>query len=588
MDGGIKFDVSANTARFEADMGRVSNSAATAAEQIRQAFRGLSTLLAGGAILGGLKTIMDDFDQVAKVATRFGASAEEIQRVSVAADLAGTSIDTVARVLTKMSVAASNATAGNDAMAQSFAKAGINAEQFKNSGLDEQLLMLSEAFNKARGSADATNQIIELMGTRAASQMIPLIDNTAALNAEMERVSVASDDVVRKIEAANDRITRFGNEMKVAFVGVLQVFIEMNERMGSIIAQGDGLLRLTDGLARALRGNFLPLFEVLATSRTIAEMEEIELRARAIAQLTNEGLITDDDAQNAALIAERMEEIRNSLEGSKTITGAINDDIEEGNALEKQKTSELERQQLALQSQEASRQKALRLLERETALIQARNRGDKVAEEDILERSDFESALERGGSFEAASNFSAARARERQNKVGAFGNASAGTSAALENRPPTDNERIAGLRGDFRAKQAEQRAAALQERNMFRSAVAAENRAQRRRDRAMESARLRDTFEETYGASNFGEAFREYQKETPFGQRLTEDQFKKFHEDMAKTPEQRAREEAQRQKRGGTAGEQQKDPAAAMTDILNLLKKHVPNIDEKLPQHALA
>jgi hypothetical protein len=122
---------------------------------------------------------------------------------------------------------------------------------------------------------------------------------------------------------------------------------------------------------------------------------------------------------------------------------------------------------------------------------------------------------------------------------------------------------------------------------MFRSSIAAENRAQRRRDRAMESARLRDTFEETYGASNFGEAFREYQKETPFGQRLTEDQFKKFHEDMAKTPEQRAREEAQRQKQGG-AGDHKKDPASAMDDILKLLKKHVPNIDEKLPQHALA
>lgn len=548
------------------------------------AMREFTGILVGGMALAGLKTLMNDFDKVAKVATRFGASAEEIQRVSVAADLAGTSIDTVARVLTKMSVAASDAATGNKAMAESFAKAGINADQFKNAGLDQQLIQLSEAFNRARGDADATNQIIELMGTRAASQMIPLIDNTAALRAEMEGVSVASDDVVRKIEAANDRMTRLGNDIKIVFANLLQSLTDTSERIGSILAQGDGLFRLVDGVAKATRGNMLPLFEVLGTSRTIAEMEEIELRAQAIAQLTREGLLTGTDAQNSALVAERMEQIRRTLEGTKTVITDINDDLDKTLTVEKEKTAELERQQRALESQEASRQKALRSVEQEVALIEARLRGDKAGEARLLEDADFQSALERTGSFEAAANFAATRAAERRAK--GLGPA-AGTAGALEaDRAPTDNERIAALRGDFRAREAEQRAAALQDRNMFRSAVAAENRAQRRRDRAMESARLRDTFEETYGASNFGEAFREYQRETPFGQRLTEDQFKKFHEDMAKTPEQRAREEAQRQKKGG-AGDQKKDPAITMDDIFKLLKKHVPAIDEKLPQTAL-
>ena len=558
MDGGIKFDVSANTARFDADMGRVANSANTAAAKIKQAFSGLGGILAGGAVLAGLKTMMNDFDQVAKVATRFGASAEEIQRVSVAADLAGTSIDTVARVLTKMSVAASDAATGNKAMAESFAKAGINADQFKNAGLDQQLIQLSEAFNRARGDADATNQIIELMGTRAASQMIPLIDNTAALRDEMAGVSVASDETVRRIEAANDRMTRFFNDLKVSAAGAIGFITDTSERFGSLFG-GAGF-------------------------KTIRELEEIELRAQAIAQLTREGLLGGADAQNSALVAERMEQIRRTLEGTKTVITDISDDLDKTLTVEKEKTAELERQQRALESQEASRQKALRSVEQEVALIEARLRGDKAGEARLLEDADFQSALERTGSFEAASNFAATRAAERRAK--GLGPA-AGIAGALEaDRAPTDNERIAALRGDFRAREAEQRAAALQDRNMFRSAVAAENRAQRRRDRAMESARLRDTFEETYGASNFGEAFREYQKETPFGQRLTEDQFKKFHEDMAKTPEQRAREEAMRQKQGG-AGDQKKDPAITMDDIFKLLKKHVPAIDEKLPQTAL-
>ena len=566
------------------------------------AMREFTGILAGGMALAGLKTLMNDFDQVAKVATRFGASAEEIQRVSVAADLAGTSIDTVARVLTKMSVAASNATAGNAAMAESFAKAGINADQFKNSGLDQQLVQLSEAFNRTRGDADATNQIIELMGTRAASQMIPLIDNTAALKNEMAGVAVVSDDMVRKIEAANDRLTRIGNTSKVFFTNQLDNFIQMSERIGNILTQQNGFVQILDGLANASRGNFVPLFEILGTGRTIAELDQIELRAQAIAQLTREGLLTGTDAQNSALIAERMEQIRRTLEGTKTVITDINDDLDKTLTVEKEKTSELERQQRALESQEASRQKALRSIQQETALITARLRGDKAAEEDLLERADFQSALERGGSFEDAMSFSSARAAERRAK--GLGPA-AGTAGAIEaDRAPTDNERIAALRGDFRAREAEQRASALQDRNMFRSAVAAENRAQRRRDRAMADARMRDRLESDFGTGNTGEAFREFRGEfgldtknliesglEDLGEKFDptrdlQSNFARLVREQAKPPEQRAREEAQRQKKGG-AGDQKKDPAITMDDIFKLLKKHVPNIDEKLPQTAL-
>ena len=58
MDGGIKFDVSANTARFDADMARVANSANTASAKIQQAFSGLGGILAGGALATGMATIL--------------------------------------------------------------------------------------------------------------------------------------------------------------------------------------------------------------------------------------------------------------------------------------------------------------------------------------------------------------------------------------------------------------------------------------------------------------------------------------------------------------------------------------------------
>lgn len=57
-------------------------------------------------------------------------------------------------------------------------------------------------------------------------------------------------------------------------------------------------------------------------------------------------------------------------------------------------------------------------------------------------------------------------------------------------------------------------------------------------------------------------------------------------QDMAKTPEERARaEEEARAKHAGGGGKS--DLEVAVNNVLSLLKTHIPSIDEKLPQHAL-
>lgn len=584
MDGGIKFDVSANTAKFDADMGRVANSARTAGDSIKQAFSGLGGILAGGAALAGLKTLMDDFDKVAKVATRFGASAEDIQRVSVAADLAGVSIDTVARVLTKMSVAASDASSGSKEMAEAFAKAGINAEAFKRANLEQQLIMVSEAFNRARGDADATNQIIELMGTRAAAQMIPLIDNTAALREEMAGVAVASDDVVRKIEAANDRMTRAGNEIKVFFAGVLDQFIQINERIGSILAQEGGLFRLIDGLSKAMRGNFIPLFEVLGTSRTIREMEEMELRANAIAELTREGLLSGSDSEKARLIADRMEQIRERTKEVKTIATEIEATTDNSLEVEKEKTKELERQAHILQQQEDKRQQAIKDTMREVELIEAKLSGDTARIAKIQEQQDFEKALEKTGSTEAAASYAAARAAERAAAETGSGSSSGGSYSTPE-RPTTALERLRAAAAEFdeaamaeesrimaRRSPGEQRAAAQEAAGQFRAAAATRAREERR---AQEAAAR---FEES-------QARRAREKELQAMSPLDRAQAENSDRKLAREQERMAREQSKTEKErerdarqaqsgpGGSGASPQTDKPATEGTLKEILKK---------------
>ena len=157
----------------------------------------------------------------------------------------------------------------------------------------------------------------------------------------------------------------------------------------------------------------------------------------------------------------------------------------------------------------------------------------------------------------------------------------------------TRNERIAAMRGDYRARAADERAAELESRGMFASADAARRRGDRRRESAMQGARLKDLYasDEYGGARNFGEAYQNYRDQTPLKGRLTEEQFdamnKGLVKDQLKTPEQRAaEEEAMRQKQGGGGGGKS-DMAKDIHDIWQKIKTHLPEIDAKLPQTAL-
>jgi hypothetical protein len=592
---------------------QIESRTAQMGSRMSTAMREFSGILAGGMALAGLKSLMDGFDKVSKTATRFGASAEEVQRVGVAADLAGTSIDTVARVLTKLSVAASNATTGNQAMAKAFEQAGINAEKFKNSGLDQQLIQLSQAFNQAKGDADATNQIIELMGTRAASQMIPLIDNTAQLRTEMEGVSVASDDMVRKIEAANDRLTRMGNEAKVAAVGGLEFLVDSYEKLGLALADPETRLKAIAALMAPGTGNFIPLYEILKTGQTVRELEQIEARATAIAQLTREGAFGMDAVRNAELIAERTQQVLDNVRGTNAQINLAEDSTTELVRLESAKADQIDRQNAAMERQEQQRQDAIRAMEAEIALMEAKLAGNKELEESLRQQADFQAALQKTDSFETAANFSATKAAERaQNSSQRIANEEANARALYGPRgggttaPPTEGMRAAMLRGESRGNRARQRGNELAEAAMYRSAVQAFDRADRTADRIAENQRVRDFYGSEFGAGNAGEAFGEFRdmfgglnsksliekglEDAGLKYDPTRDEqanFDRLAREQSKTPEERAREEEEMRQKNAPRGGGGDTEQGIINQIHSLLQKHMPSIDEKLPQHAL-
>jgi hypothetical protein len=291
-------------------------------------------------------------------------------------------------------------------------------------------------------------------------------------------------------------MTRLGNDIKVFFADMLQGLTDSSERIGSVLAQTDGLFKLLDGLAKASRGNFLPLFEVLGTARTIAEMEEIEARATAIAQLTREGAFGMDALRNAEIIAERTKQVLENVRGTKAQLDLSEDTTTELVRLESDKADQIDRQNAAMERQEQQRKDAIRSMEAEIALMEAKLTGNKELEESLRQQADFQAALQKTDSFETAANFSATKAAERAAQTSEAAAGASTPSAPGEftqpDRPPTQDQRVAQMRAAAAAERTMGRAGEFQAGGMFNSAVNRQMASERAAARVMDRQANRD------------------------------------------------------------------------------------------------
>jgi hypothetical protein len=548
MDGGIKFDVSANTAKFDADMARVGNVATRTSDKVRQAFSGLGTLIAGGAVVGAMTGLLKRMDDISDGARRIGISAEEFQKIGNAAALVGTSVEAVNKAMIRAGVAANKAAREGGDMAEAFARASLDPAKFAAAGLEERIKMVAEAQRAANGDARQMSELFEAIGVKAAG-----ID-FSALAQEMGNVNAASSDTVEALARANDELDKAKQSATIFGATLLKALvIDPAERLGSFLG-GAGF-------------------------KTIKELEEIELRAQAIAQLTREGLLGGNEAEAARLIAERMEEIQNKLKGNKNIYGAINDDLDTANNLEKEKTSQLERQQRLLEQQEAKRKDAIKDAQFEVELIEAKLRGDKARVAALEEQRDFDRALEQTGSFEDAANLAAAKAAERAAQGAESSAASGGGGRMAPPAPKTAQDYETEMRAAAAAARFSERASSLQERGFYQAAGQAMERADRAaqdvRDRADISKFLRDQ----YGAGTMGDAYEKYRRQTGMNRDSREEFERRTREKALTDSERRAKDEERRSGEGpairvGSGGATDK-PASegTLVKILNKIQE---------------
>lgn len=359
----------------------------------------LAAALGIGAIIAGFRNLFVEMDRVQKLGLRFGESAESIQKVGLAADLAGSDIEGVAKAITVATRNANEAANGNKEYAESFARMGIDAKSFVNLPMEEKLAILARAFEEGSGAGENLANMMEVLG-RSGGDLIPLLSQgMEELQDQFDNTSTASQSTVDSIAAFNDQITKAKQTAQVAgaeiisffrlsfgalgayigfFIGnamtTLETLIKGATDAGKVVAKTlSGDLSGAADAARSFAGRFKTAFDEVktngkATADVIAELYDEIYNApgkKSTAGPDVEGL------------AEKAEESLKIEEEKKKLAEEIAKLEEDA----RMRTLSLEEKILELKQKQAEAAEAARNSEDETVRLESRKEELEIAKE---------------------------------------------------------------------------------------------------------------------------------------------------------------------------------------------------------------
>ena len=169
---------------------------------------GMMSGFLGAAGIGGLKSVMSHYDDLADAAIRLGESAETIQRVEFATkQLASVDMEGLVSSFLKLEKAMGDA--GNEDAVAALEKFGVTAESLSTMSLDEKILALRDAFGQAKATGNGYNAMLDLFG-RSAGNLIPIFEaSREQIVGLMNDANAMSDSAVNSIAAMNDEMDGF-------------------------------------------------------------------------------------------------------------------------------------------------------------------------------------------------------------------------------------------------------------------------------------------------------------------------------------------------------------------------------------------
>ena len=220
---------------------KFSTESQSAADKVGDSLKKAFAFAGGVAAVQGLafavKGLLNDFDDIADAATKLNISAESFQRIKLAAELSGASVDGLATALLKMEAGLQRGGAEGEKLSKALESLGINITTFTAAKPEEKIAMLSAAFQQARAEGRGLSEIQDLF-KKQFTELIPLLSASSQEMAKLSQQKVVSDEDVKRLAAANDALDAFVVSIKVlagtSLAGLMEQFESINTTLQNL------------------------------------------------------------------------------------------------------------------------------------------------------------------------------------------------------------------------------------------------------------------------------------------------------------------------------------------------------------------
>jgi hypothetical protein len=277
------FRIGADTTDFEIGAKRVQSlgdkMAKTFKRDVASAFAGV--FVVDKVVDLGLKAIQTA-GQLNDLSQQLGVSAKFLQEMKFAAEMGGASLSDVESGLQKIQIARQKALGGNDELVAAFESLGVSSEQLKSSRIEDIFMQIGSSFEGGANPEELVAAFTQIAG-KGAGSLIPAMASGLADAAEQARNLglVMSDDVVRSLDDANDRVEIMMKRLETGMGVVISSFV--TPLMDFLDAFGAGVqgffgAMFAEGRAGFQMENWIEQFQ--QSFRTARDEQQAELQAK--------------------------------------------------------------------------------------------------------------------------------------------------------------------------------------------------------------------------------------------------------------------------------------------------------------------
>lgn len=324
--GSLVVEVAANVARFQSDMGRVSQIAESAMQRVAQtsaiaasALKTVGGALAGVLAVGALREFaartIESTAALKDLAEITGSSVEHMSALRSVAQVGGRDFEAITAAMVKMTKGLSGADEETKGAAQAIQGLGINLDRFLKLDAAERMLKLAQVLGTFRESTTKTENALAIMGKTGAAQLPFLkdladqVELTGKITAEQAE---AADQYEKNLRAMSKAADDFKKSVVLSMLPALR---DITTAMREAQKEGGTFTALFVGLGGLFANSTIGqrVFGIGGAAIKEAQKQAAEIKRLTDGIDANERLV-NEGGPGAARAAERLEQIRAKLQ----------------------------------------------------------------------------------------------------------------------------------------------------------------------------------------------------------------------------------------------------------------------------------